>query len=350
MQRLLIHIAVWTALGLVSASQTLLTYAATGGTVMVRPVLVISLALWYSWAVVSPVAYGAARRFPLRGSGWPWRLLPHLALCLALTALTTALYMWLRALMDVPARGRFVVVLTSNLNTALLIYGGLVAIEHMAAYYKSARERERASAELKRELAEARLQSLQSQIHPHFLFNTLHAIASTVRKDPQGAEDMLGGLGDMLRSTLGAPQASTIPLREELHSLERYLQIQAIRFQDRLIVERSIDDSTLQVHVPPFLLQPLVENAIEHGIADRRAGGTLRFEASQRNGDLVLRVDDDGDSTSDEMLHESRWNVGLRNTRDRLHHLYGERASVRLQRHENGVRAEITIPMDNTSV
>jgi hypothetical protein len=320
---ILLHVLFWLALSLVTASQGILTYLATGGTVRVVPVLLLNLALWLPWAALSPLILAAARRWPLTEPGWRRRLGAHVALNLSLTVVAALVYRLLRVAIGMPVRGNYGLTIASGLNTSLFVYWGLVALAHGTAYYRRTQERQRRAAELDRQLTQARLDALRAQIHPHFLFNTLHAIAGRLRVDPRGAEDMLGALGELLRAHLQGSGGQEAPLRTELDLVGRYLDIQRVRFGDRLRLERQVDPAALDVAVPVLVLQPLVENAIEHGIAQRLAGGTLRLEAAMDGEQLLLRVLDDGEEAS-ENLDESRWRVGLTNTRERLRALYGD--------------------------
>jgi two-component sensor histidine kinase len=343
-------ILLWLALSLVTTSQGVLTYLATGGQVQVMTVLLINLALWLPWAVLSPVVLAAARKWPVVGMGWPRRISAHIGLNLLLTVVAALLYRALRVALGLPVRGNYALLIVSGLNTSLLVYWGLVAIAHAIAYYRRGQERDRVAAETARQLTQARLDALRTQIHPHFLFNTLHTIASRIREDPRGAQDMLGALGDMLRVNLASSGAHETSLREELAMIERYLAIQRVRLGERLRVEQRIDPASYEMAVPVLVLQPLVENAIEHGIAQRLSGGTLRIESSLTGSQLTLTVSDDGGDGADAGAGETDWHVGLTNTRERLRTLYGGRQSFQAVRSEGGVfQVTLSIPAREAS-
>ena len=335
-----LHLLGWTAIALITASQTLLTYAATGGTVLVRPVILISLALWYSWGAVSPAIIAAARRWPLTRATWPARLPLHIALNLTIALVATLLNRVVREAVGLPPRGSFTLGYLNALNSALLVYWSLYAIVRGLSFYRHARDREVQAAALDRELAEARLGALRAQIHPHFLFNTLHAIASEIRRDARTAEDMLGALGELLRSGLDSTPRQEVTLADELQFIERYLSIQRIRFKERLAVEHAIDPAVLETRVPVLLLQPLVENAIEHGIAQRRAGGTLRLGARPVGSDVVIEVADNGPGAGT----GNGSGRALANTRARLEALYGAAARLETASTPDGFVARITVP------
>jgi LytS/YehU family sensor histidine kinase len=209
--------------------------------------------------------------------------------------------------------------LVSTLALQFVIYAVLVAAAHGVEYYRRSRERE----QLEARLAETRLQLLSMQIQPHFLFNTLNTIAELVHEDPDSADTMITGLSDLLRRALDLGTTQQIPLSAELELLSRYLDIQKARFGDRLQVRIEVDARVRHAAVPVLLLQPLVENAITHGLARRIDAGRIDIEARLTNGRLALAVTDDGADHGDEIAPGPE-RVGLGNTRARLDALYGD--------------------------
>ncbi|MGH7574260.1 MAG: sensor histidine kinase [Longimicrobiales bacterium] len=340
LRRFALYLAAWTVVALLSASQGSLAYRATGsGPVLLGLAIKLSLASWYVWAALAPIAIWAARRFPLEAGSWIRRLPIHLVLnaFLAITAVTA--YLFVRAMLGVASPRSFLVELAESANVHLVTYWAVIGVVHGLDYYRRAREREMRAVELAAQLAAARLEALRMQLHPHFLFNTMHAIASLVREDPGAAEDMLAELAELLRTILEHPPGHEAPLHEELGFIERYIAIQQIRFGDRLDVRRAIDPDTLDAFVPALILQPLVENAIEHGVARRRAGGTIELTAERRNETVVLRVADDGPGLDSA---EPGHGVGLENARGRLAQLYGPAGRLTLRRRAAG-GAEVTM-------
>ncbi|MEM6328544.1 MAG: histidine kinase, partial [Bacteroidota bacterium] len=207
---------------------------------------------------------------------------------------------------------------------------------------RDARLRERA-AQLEGQLAAAQLDALRMQLNPHFLFNTLHAVSTLMARDVDGARRMISDLSDLLRLVLEDTDTPEIPLDDELDVLGHYLDIERTRFADRLTVDFEVEDATRSALVPTLLLQPLVENAIKHGIAPRGEGGQIAVAAHRANGHLVVHVRDDGPGIGPE--GPTREGVGLRNTRDRLQKLYGDEARLTLRdRPEGGLDAEVRIP------
>ena len=236
---------------------------------------------------------------------------------------------------------RYVLVATFFFN--MIVYWVVVTGTHAVAYYNSFRERERNVLELESRLSSARLQALRMQLNPHFLFNSLNGIGTLMYRDVEAADNMLVKLASLLRQSLDRGDRLTAPLREELEFIDRYLALEQMRFGNRLILERDIDPNLLHLHVPTLLLQPLVENAIKHGVEPVQAPGTviLRIQATP-DGTLVLIVEDNGRGLPPEgALREG---VGTSNTRHRLQQQYGRNASFRLDpRPDGGTIATILI-------
>ena len=212
-------------------------------------------------------------------------------------------------------------------------------------FYQRSKDRERREAELESRLVQARLQALRMQLNPHFLFNTLNSIASLVYEEPQAADEMIGSLSELLRLALDDSTRQEITLREELNFLDKYLLIEQARFGERLRIEKEIEPDALDATVPILILQPLVENAVKHGIEMQLAPGLIRVVAIKSGDKLLLQVADNGrgaEAAADGNLKEG---VGLSNTRSRLKELYGESASLTIRAGETGgFLAEIQIP------
>jgi len=210
-------------------------------------------------------------------------------------------------------------------------------------YYRRFRERETQTAQLQRELITARLEALRMQLNPHFLFNTLHAISALIHEQPEAADRMIARLSELLRLSLDPSKPQEVPLSEELSFLESYLEIEKTRFSERLQVTREIEAGKETALVPFLLLQPLVENAIRHGIEPREERGCLSITARRQDATLELRVRDDGPGLGNEQ--PKRQGIGLTNTRSRLQHLYGEQFTFELKDlAEGGLEARISIP------
>jgi two-component system, LytTR family, sensor kinase len=234
--------------------------------------------------------------------------------------------------------------ITNSLNVELLIYFVILGAGYAIDYYRRFRDRELRAAQLEGRLAEARLEALQLQLQPHFLFNTLHTVAGLVRQgENPAAVEMLARLSDLLRATLEGGGLPLVPLRQELALADLYLAIQQVRFADRLRVERAIDPALLDIEVPPFVLQPLLENAVRHGLAVRAGAGSLRIVAERSGDQLRLAVEDDGRGLAGGKGVEG---VGLGNTRARLAQLFGDEARLELlDRPTGGAIARLTLPI-----
>ena len=228
-----------------------------------------------------------------------------------------------------------------------IIYLGVLAAGLARAYslrYRNQREESlRVSAQLRAQLAEARLDALRMQLDPHFLFNTLHAISSLVERDPRGVRRMISRLSELLRHTIEGPSEQEIPLRKELDLLRRYLEIMEVRFQGRLEIDTDVDDRAMEGLVPNLILQPIVENAIKHGVSKIEGPGRIAVSGRVEGDQLILRVENNGPFVSS---GESD-GVGVRNTRARLTHLYGDEQSFELRGGDGAAPltiAEIRLP------
>jgi len=216
----------------------------------------------------------------------------------------------------------------TTLPFGVAVYFAVLGVEHAAFYFLEVRARETQAARLSTQLAEARLGALQMQLHPHFLFNSLNAIGVLVRdQDTVAASRMIELLGDLLRQVLGAEPSPERSLAREIAFIQQYLAIEQVRFSDRLRPTIDVDPTLTDAAVPTFVLQPLVENALRHGIAKRTGAGVLRISARPAGDDLVLSVHDDGPGVESEIPGVRRC-LGLDNTRARLSTLYGDRASL----------------------
>jgi len=345
----IVPFAFWTVLGLAFAGQFYLSQSKIGDPVTWRFALARALADWYVFAVLSIPALWVGRRFPFAGAGWGLAAAVHLGasgvFSLSWMVLRAAIAHW-------QSRGElypvtFNVALSRALVATfffnLLIYWGVILVQHAFDYYAKFHERELHTVELEARLAEARLQALQMQLNPHFLFNTLNAISSLMHKDVDAADRMIARLSDLLRYTLESTEEGEVSLQQELNFLEGYLEIQLGRFGDRLTVQREIDPQTLQARLPNLLLQPLVENAIQHGIAPHARPGQIVLRAVRRDNRLELQVQDNGGGLPGKGL--LREGVGLANTRARLQQLYGPAHGLELSNApEGGVVVRVSLP------
>ena len=338
------YLLAWSVPALISTTQLLLSYSLRGDRAPIALLVQVTFPTWAVWAALAPLIYLAARRFPLDGPRWARSLPIHLALNAALLLVSVALVFVARRLLGVPLAS-YTAALVAGINTSLIAYWTIVLIAHAVRYWQEGRARAIREAELSAELSKARLDALRSQLHPHFLFNTLHAISAFVRKDPDKAESMLAELGDLLRIALDTSDEPTTTLEREVAFIERYLSIQRTRLGDRLIAWIDVPEELGHVPVPTMLLQPVVENAVEHGVAGRRGPGTVRVSASRQDDRLLIEVRDDGPGLRHAAHRPDGWRVGLGNTRERLARIYGAEHELRIENGESGgVVVKVSIP------
>jgi signal transduction histidine kinase len=231
-----------------------------------------------------------------------------------------------------------------DLDWCLMVYAAIVCVSHAFGYYHEAGARQLDAARLETRLVEARLKTLESELHPHFLFNTLHAISTLVHRDRDAADRMISRLSDLLRITFDRSGAATVALKEEIDFLRKYIDIEQIRFQDRLRVTMEIDPDTLDAEVPRMIMQPLVENALMHGLERPGHSSAIHIAAGREDDRLWLQVRDSGSGPRELTQTTVRTGTGLANTRGRLDLLYPGRHRVRLTREDGGQMVRIDIP------
>jgi two-component system, LytTR family, sensor kinase len=308
--------------------------------------LAINLVYYWAWGAAVPLVVALARRFPFEPGRRATSATVHVLLGalvtvaqLAAAAFTLALLGYCEAGATLAYVGRGIATnFHSSFPTYFLILFAALALDYQARY----RERELRAAQLESRLSEARLQALRLQLNPHFLFNALNSISSLMYTDVEAADAMMQKLGDLLRLSLEEGRGPEIPLREELLLVERYLDIERVRFEDRLHVRFDVEPSALEGWVPAFALQPLVENAVRHAITPRPEGGTVEIAARRVDGLLRVSVTDDGPGLPEGRLVAG---VGLANTRARLDQLYGTADALALvPLAGRGLRVSMTIP------
>lgn len=343
----------WIFFGLLNASQTYLGFRMENFSVPFWPMFWWQMLGWGSWALLTPLVLWLGRRFPLERGSLGRSLLVHLPACVATAAARSAFITLLIQFLTPfgaeqrpqPFVERFFGNLTSQFHMNLLIYAATLGMSYAVSYYERYREREFRASQLEGQLAQAELQALRMQLHPHFLFNTLNGIASLVRDNKnRAAVDMLAGLSDLLRYTLENAGKQEAPLSEELAFIELYLDIQQMRFPDRLRVEMQVAPETLDALVPNLILQPLVENAIRHGVSQRATACAVGVSAVLGDGVLQLKVYDDGPGLRPGTRREGG-GIGLANTRARLAQLYGARQQFTAEnRAGGGFEVNLSIP------
>lgn len=326
--------------------QLLIAYWGKGRPLGLGEAFLSGAATWFPWAVFAPIIDAIWRRFPLEGRTWGRSVLVHLIATLVF-GLCWGLMRWGASFVPLvdPMPLELGWLLISHFPLWFLAYWVLVTVRQATHNYGRFREREIRASQLEAKLAQTQLEILKMQLHPHFLFNTLHAISTLIHKDPDAADEMVAQLSDLLRMTLATIGIQEVTLQQELEFLQRYLEIQKARFQDRLEVILDIPAETLDVSVPNQVLQPIVENAIRHGIDARSGQGLIEIRARATDHMLELTVRDDGPGlrsdvrldvqAADDAPREGR-GIGLANTRARLRELYGPASTLHLGNHPDG--------------
>jgi two-component system, LytTR family, sensor kinase len=314
--------------------------------------LKISLAQWSSWGLLALIIIWIDRRLPVKKDALVRRFLLHVPLSLVFTVAYTYLNHASLVLLDAPrdasllAGGVLATAWRMIHRNGAFFYWVIVGTYIALDYQNHVKNRLVKTAELERLLSESRLNVLRTQLQPHFLFNALNTISAHVEHEPKTARLMLERLGELLRLSLDHIDQQEIPLDQELAFVEKYLQLQAMRFEDRLEVSMNLDPAALEAMVPPFILQPLVENAVHHGASARSAPGTIAVDAARTNGQVRLTVRDNGPGLPAGWSVERNEGIGIANTRERLRHLYGEKEQSLEFSEEpgGGVRVEVSLP------
>jgi two-component system, LytTR family, sensor kinase len=305
-----------------------------------RRALAINLVYYWFWGAAVPLVVALARRYRFEAGRWARPLLVHAMASIATSAaIIVATEVVLTDLLHVRGaplaetlRFGFLANFHSLLPTYWLILAGFYAFD----YYVKFRDREVRASQLETRLAEAQLRALRMQLQPHFLFNTLNSISSLMYSDLEAADSMMTRLADFLRLTLESDGAQEVPLGRELEFVARYLEIERIRFEERLVVDLAVEEEARRALVPSMVLQPLVENALRHGIDRRAGGGRVALHASRVNDRLRVRITNDGPLLVADDETSARQHVGLANTRDRLAQLYGGDYLLRFEPLERG--------------
>jgi two-component system LytT family sensor kinase len=350
--------AIWTGFGLFDATQTVFVMRAEGMHHAWAQLFVTLLLSWLPWVLATPLVLRLARQYPPE----QWRHFAtwgaHLSACAAIGLVYAALGATLEKLLNpwakVPGPGPFAELWLDKFYNGLLSYVILYGVILMVSHLLDSRERlalqQAETAHLNEELSKAQLDALRKQIEPHFLFNTLSAVSGLVReKRNDAAVSMIAGLSDFLRRVLGDSGRQQVTLGEELEFAEKYLDIQKVRFAERLEISVNVAEELLLAQVPSLILQPMVENAIKHGIAKRIQGGAIRIAAVRSNGRLTLSVYNDGPSLP-EGWQKTQPGIGISNVRTRLQGLYGDGFEWSIRNREpGGVEVSLSLPFVSLS-
>jgi signal transduction histidine kinase len=333
-----VGLSVWTALALLSAADTVIFLWANQQPVRWSYLLPSRLIDWYTCAIFTPAYFWMVRRWPLTRDHALRVALIYAGITIVFVVLKYSLHVPLiNALYNDPDDALVLrQVLAGSFVRENIAFWCLLAVVLSVEYYRGLREREMQAARLETRLAEARLDALSAQLHPHFLFNTIQGISTLIHRDPEAADAMLAGLSTLLRQTLQRDDGHEIPLSQELELLDLYLAIVRSRFGDRLTVTTNVAADLSDAMVPRFLLQPLVENALHHGIAQHAGAGRIDITAARAVETLALRVSDNGPGMQPGRRPFPKEGIGLANTRDRLAQLYGSAQTLELRSGEDG--------------
>jgi sensor histidine kinase YesM len=294
--------------------------------------LIWEIPYWLLWAALAPLVFLITRRFPLERESWLRNATLHVIACFLLTVAHRVVYLPICWLLYVDAyrksQSLFALYdsdLLFNLPVGFMCYGTMLLVSNVTDYYERYQVGELRASQLETQLAQAQLQALRMQLQPHFLFNTLNSISALQMTDVEAANRMTARLGDFLRLTLDNAGTQEVTLREEMEFLRCYLEIERVRFQDRLQVTMEIDPESLDLLAPNLILQPIVENSIRHAVILRAAAGHIQIRAQRVNGLLRVQVEDDGPGLQlpRDSDRAARGGIGLANTQARLVQLYG---------------------------
>ena len=322
----LVTIVVFTGLAIYFLLSRALVVVSKGLTVD-WPTQLLNTSGWFIWALITPIILKLSSTYPLQRKHFLKHFTIHF-FSLALSWLSATLAIigvrWAANLGQISfselLRPGFA---TSPFSFDILCYGTIMAVESSVRYYRRVEKNKIRSAKLSSQLGRARLQALKMQLHPHFLFNALNSLSELMQEDPAAAEQMIQNLEKFLQLTMRSNHVQEIPFEEELEFLKCYLAIEHVRFQNRLNIKMDIEPQILKVPVPNLVLQPLVENAIRHGIAPRKTAGQIEIKASRKNGMLMVSIQDNGPGLNRSQRKILTGGLGLSNTRERSTQLYG---------------------------
>ncbi len=346
--------AIWCGFALFDATQTVFSMRAAGMHHAWTQLFITSLLSWLPWALATPLVLRLGRRYAQWRNRNTWGA--HAGFCATIgmvyAAWVAALEKTLNPWANPAGPGSFMHLwwwkFYSGLLSYLILYGVLVLVSYMLQSQERLARQQTETARLNEQLLKAQLNALRRQIEPHFLFNALNAVAGLVReKRNDAAVNMIAGLSDFLRRAVEDSDRQQVPLAEELEFTQKYLDIEKARFADRLQVSVDVPDDLFPAQVPSLILQPMVENAVKHGIAKRVQGGAIRIAARRCNGRIMLTVSNDGPALP-AGWEQTRIGVGISNVRTRLQSLYGNQFDLSLSNEDGGgVKASVSIPFSS---
>jgi LytS/YehU family sensor histidine kinase len=343
---------------LVAAGLTLLSTVlaaqftqATGRYTSRWTLLLLNGSYWFLWAAMTPAIVWLSQRFRFEWAGLTRAIAVHLPAVAAFSLVHITAMQGVQSWLALRAGRKHSFwpeverAVLQTFDWEMMTYWAIVGLSHALLYYRESRDRAWRATQLEARLAESQLQALQQQLQPHFLFNTLHAISTLMHRDVEAADRTLTRLSDLLRMTLENIGQSTVPLKSELDFVSKYLEIEQTRFADRLIVRFDVPPETLDALVPTLLLQPLIENAIKHGVARKTGAGHIDVQVRIEGEKLRIEVTDDGQGLTEDALTALQKGLGVSTTRARLLHQYGADFRFEFHRQVEGLKVVVAIPL-----
>jgi signal transduction histidine kinase len=338
--RKLLPIAAWIIVGLVFTSQLHFFAARAGGKMSWVDSLVWEIPRWLLWAFFAPFVTMLARKYPVHKENAAKRIALHTFFGAVFSLIHLILFVLIFHAIRTWMGDHGKLYDTFQFAFALDFHVG-IAVYWLLFLLRQSRDSEQRIARLHAELSQAQLQALKMQLHPHFLFNTLNSISSYLRKDVEIADEMIGRLGDFLRLTLQNSGAQEIQLQQELNFLKQCLEIEQLRFQDRLHTDFDVAPDTLTALVPNLILQPIVENAVRHGVSAKSGTGMIKLIAKRQDAKLQITISDNGPGIQGQLNQ----GIGITSTRNRLEQMYGAHGIFQItNQHEGGTIAILEIP------
>jgi two-component system, LytTR family, sensor kinase len=345
--------SIWLGIALFQATQTVVVMRAEGMHHPWARLFTTTLLSWLPWALATPLVLHLGRQFPLLSGRSAFTWLTHFSVCMGINVLSAAwtagleelLNPWAKSPSPEPFAPLWLDKAYNGLLQSVFLYSVILTVSYLLKSRARLVHQRIETAHLNEQLAKAQLESLRRQIEPHFLFNTLNAIAGLVReKRNDAAVSMIAVLSDFLRRAVEGSDRQQVPLGEELQFAEKYLDIQRVRFAERLQLRVDVARELFSAQVPSLILQPMVENAVKHGIAKRVEGGAIRIAAFRSNGMLTVSVYNDGPSLP-AGWENTRSGIGLSNVRARLQSLYGDGFELSVKNQvPDGVEASVSVP------
>ncbi|MCK9408728.1 MAG: histidine kinase [Bacteriovoracaceae bacterium] len=341
----------WFFLGLIYSGQSFFYSLSVGREYIWQRSFFHSFVFCIEWGLLTPFVLWLTDRFRLDDTNIRRNAVIHFVIGISVALVQQTVYVYVTNFVDngfVLTRSfpDYLPSIVGFFEYGVLMYWSIVFIHHAVGYYRQYQHEQRNATELRSQLAESQLQSLKMQLQPHFLFNTLNAISVLVKKEPALAQKMIVRLSDCLRLTLERGTTNKVTLEQELEFLNAYLAIEKVRFGERLTISMSIEESSLPLFVPTFILQPLAENSIRHGIAQRSGDGWIGINSSVNSNMLTLQVIDGGTRNKRAKNYYDGIGIGLENTQKRLLQLYGTEARFDFRENEkNGHTVIIEIPL-----